>query len=116
MILWEEAHLSVRAKEELQHEADLLRIKGDLLLALPDPRPAEAEETFRDAIRVARSQEARSYELRATTHLARLLRSRSREAEAQVLLRGIYDWFTEGFDTLDLLEAREVLAKLEEGD
>lgn len=114
LALWEEGHESVPATEELQHEAELFRIKGDLLLALPAPRPLEAEEAFRHSIRVARGQEARSYELRATTGLARLLRGQGRKGEARALLREIYDWFTEGFDSLDLLEARRLLAELEE--
>jgi predicted ATPase len=113
LLLWEEAHGTVQATEELQHEAELLRIKGDLLLALPDPQPTRAEGAFREAIRVARSQEARSYELRATTSLAHLLESRGRGTEAQVMLRKIYEWFSEGFDTLDLLEARGLLSHAE---
>jgi DNA-binding SARP family transcriptional activator len=113
LILWEEAHRIAPATEELQHEAELLRIKGDLLLALPEPRPHEAEEAFREAVRVARAQESKSYELRATTSLARLLQGTGRRTEAQPILRGVYDWFEEGFDTLDLLEAHELLKEIE---
>jgi len=71
-----------------------------------------AEDCFRRAIDVAQRQEARSWELRATTSLARLLQAQGRAAEAREMLAAIYNWFTEGFDTLDLLEAKTVLGML----
>jgi DNA-binding SARP family transcriptional activator/tetratricopeptide (TPR) repeat protein len=115
LALWKEAFGTVQDMEELQHEAELLRIKGDLLMALPEPQPVEAEKAFREAIRVARRQDARSYELRATTCLARLLRSLGRGSDGQLMLRRVFDWFTEGFDTLDLVEAKTLLTELEGG-
>ncbi len=72
----------------------------------------EAEACFRHAIEVARGQEARSWELRATTSLARLLREQGRGAEGREMLAAIYGWFTEGFDTPDLVEAKRLLEEL----
>jgi predicted ATPase len=74
--------------------------------------PAEAEDTFREALDLARRQGARSLELRAATSLARLWAGQDRRGEARDLLAGIYGWFTEGFDTRDLRAARELLAEL----
>ena len=87
-------------------EAELHRLRGELLLALPEPDPAEAEACFRRALAVAREQGARMWELRAATSLARLWRDQGRHAEARDLLAPVYGWFTEGFDTPDLQEAR----------
>jgi predicted ATPase len=70
------------------------------------------EECYRQAITVPQRQEARLYELRATTSLTRLLRDQGRVAEAREALAAIYGWFTEGFDTPDLLEARALLEEL----
>jgi len=89
---------------------ELLRIKGELLLMRG--QDAGAEATFRRAITVARSQAARSLELRAATSLARLWLRQARHAEARQMLAEIYDWFSEGFDTADLKDARALLAQL----
>ena len=75
-------------------------------------RPAEAESSLRAAIDVARRQEAKSWELRAATTLARLLAGRGERAAAHELLAGVYGWFTEGHDTKDLLEAKALLDAL----
>jgi predicted ATPase len=72
----------------------------------------QAEQCFRAAIGVAQSQEARSSELRATTSLARLLSSQGRRDEAGAMLAEIYNWFTEGFDTADLKDAKALLEEL----
>jgi predicted ATPase len=73
---------------------------------------AEAEQCFRTAIEIARRQSARSEELRATTSLARMLRDTARRDEARAMLAEIYNWFTEGFDTSDLKEAKALLDEL----
>jgi adenylate cyclase len=73
---------------------------------------AKAEQCFRTAIQIARQQNARSPELRATTSLARLLDKRGRRDEARAMLAEIYGWFTEGFDTADLKEAKALLNEL----
>ena len=73
---------------------------------------SEAERCLRDAIVLARSRDAKSYELRAATSLARLLGGQGRREEAHATLAGVYDWFTEGFDTTDLKAAKTLLATL----
>jgi predicted ATPase len=76
------------------------------------PDPAKAEDSFRTALAIAREQGTRGYELRAATSLARLWREQGRRADAHELLAPIYGWFTEGFDTPDLKEAKALLAEL----
>jgi predicted ATPase/DNA-binding winged helix-turn-helix (wHTH) protein len=99
--------------EELRLVAELLRIKGELLLLQGGPRaPATAEGHFRQALDWARRQGALSWELRAATSLARLLSDQGRSADAIVLLEPVYDRFTEGFDTPDLKEAKALLEEL----
>ena len=80
----------------------MLRLQG---------RPDEAENALRASIEVARVQKAKSWELRSKTTLARLLAECSCRAEARAMLKEIYDWFTEGFDTKDLREAKALLAQ-----
>ena len=92
-------------------EAELHRLKGELLL-LRGATEGEVEACFREAIAVARRQQAKSLELRATTSLSRLLLRQGRSAEARQLLTEIYGWFVEGFDTPDLIEARGLLEAL----
>jgi class 3 adenylate cyclase/tetratricopeptide (TPR) repeat protein len=98
------------------YDAHLHRVRGECLLAdRSQPLAARrraAESAFRQAIDIARAQEARSFELRATIRLARLLRSEGREAEARSGLAELYAWFSEGFDAPDLREARALLADL----
>ena len=84
-------------------------IKGELLLVQNPTDSAEAELCFRTAIEIARRQSARSAELRATTSLARLLARQDRRDEARATLAEIYGWFTEGFDTADLKDAKALL-------
>jgi predicted ATPase len=73
---------------------------------------AEAALCFREAIQVAQRQSAKSWELRATTSLARLLASHGRRDEARIMLAEIYNWFTEGFDTADLIDAKALIDEL----
>lgn len=113
--LLDEARARSTATDEMFVEADTLRIRGDLLLAQREPRVAEAEATYREAIALARTQTTKWFELRATVSLARLLRTRGRSDEARGMLREIHGWFTEGFETQDLKEAAALLAELEEG-
>ena len=91
---------------------DLHHVKGRLLLAQTPSDGAKAELCFRTAIEIARGQSARSEELRATTSLARLLAQQGRRDEARTMLAEIYNWFTEGFDTADLKDAKALLDEL----
>ena len=93
-------------------EAELRRLRGDILLVVSANAADEAERSYNDAIAVAQSQCARSLELRAAISLARLLRSQGRNAEARERLAPIYGWFNEGFDTLDLKQAKALLGEL----
>ncbi|MBV8320028.1 MAG: AAA family ATPase [Hyphomicrobiales bacterium] len=89
--------------------AGYLRLRGDLLLRGPGDERAAAERLYREAISVAAGQQAKSLELRAATSLARLLRNEGKRDEARNLLAPVYGWFTEGFGTLDLKEAKALL-------
>jgi predicted ATPase len=93
-------------------EAEILCIKGELFFARSPSDYAEAEASFHEALEVARRQSAKSYELRAATSLARLWQGQGRKEEARELLAPIYDWFTEGFDTKDLKDAKALLEAL----
>jgi predicted ATPase len=105
-----EALLEITAIGESQFESPAKSAMGDAYLALGQPE--EAESTFLEAINVARSQEAKSWELRASTRLARLWQSQGKTAEARELLAPIYGWFNEGFDTADLKEAKTLLDEI----
>jgi predicted ATPase len=83
-----------------------------LLLKQDDSNAAEAQSCFERAIEIARNQSAKSWELGATMSLARLLRDTGRRDEARAMLAAIYGWFTEGFDTADLKDAKALLDKL----
>jgi predicted ATPase len=100
--------------EERFYEAELHRVKGELLLMRSDSNLAEAASCFERALTVARKQGAKSLELRAITSLARLLRDTNRHGEAHAMLAEIYGWFTEGFDTSDLKDAKALLDQLSE--
>jgi predicted ATPase len=93
-------------------EPELHRLRGELLLSLPARDDAAALRCFRRALATAREQEARSWELRAATSLARLWAAQGRRAEARDLLAPVYSWFTEGFETPDLKEAKALLDEL----
>jgi predicted ATPase len=94
------------------YEAETYRIKGTLLLHQADPDAAQAEACFQEALVIARRQEAKAWELRAATSLARLWQSQDKRQEAHDLLAPVYDWFTEGFDTADLKDAKQLLGEL----
>jgi predicted ATPase len=94
------------------YEAELHRINGELLLRQAVPDEDQAETCFERAIEVAGRQQAKSLELRAAMSLSRLWQSKGKKAEAQRLLAEIYGWFTEGFDTADLKEAKALLEEL----
>jgi predicted ATPase len=98
--------------EERKYEADMHRFKGELLLKQMDSNAAEAQSCFQRAIEIARNQSAKSYELRATMSLARLLAKQNHREEARAMLAEIYNWFTEGFDTADLKHAKALLDQL----
>jgi len=93
-------------------EAGLYVTKGWLLLARSGDNQAEAEACFRQAIEIARRQQAKSLELRAVMSLSHLWQQQGKKAEARELLAEIYNWFTEGFDTKDLQEAKGLLEEL----
>jgi predicted ATPase len=104
----------VEQHEERYWEAEICRLRGVLLLRQPGtPQAEEAEAWLQRALDVARRQDAKSLELRAAMSLARLWQQQGRCAEARDLLAPIYGWFTEGFDTADLQEAKALLAELE---
>ena len=92
-------------------DADLRRLDGDLILATGGA-PEEAAARYQQALNIARAQEAKSLELRAATSLARLWRDQGKRAEARDLLAPLYAWFTEGFDTGDLKDAKALLDDL----
>lgn len=99
---------------EVRHyAAELHRLKGALLLQQAVPDAVQAEACFHQALDVARQQQARSWELRAATSLARLWQSQGKCQDASALLAPVYAWFTEGFDTADLQEAQALLAALQ---
>ena len=100
----------VQRNDERLYEAEVHRIRGELLLqkGVPD----EAETCFQQALTVARDQQARSWELRAATGMGRMWLQQNRIEEARALLTPVYDWFTEGFDTADLIEAKALLDQL----
>ncbi len=93
-------------------EPELYTVKGELLLIRDPPDEAEAERCFRTAIDIARGQDARWWELRATTSLARLLKRQGKTEEARGMLAEIYNWFTEGFEFADLKDAKALLDEL----
>ena len=95
-------------------EAELYRFRGALLLQHAVAQPEEAEACFQQALDIARRQEAKSLELRAAMSLVRLWQSQGKRAKAYELLAPVYGWFTEGFDTADLQEAKALLEDLED--
>jgi predicted ATPase len=108
--LADEALARVERTDERLFEAELHRLKGELMLLKPGADQAEAY--LRRAIDIARAQDAKLWELRAATSLARLWAEQGRHADAYYLLAPVYGWFTEGFDTPDLKDAKALLDKL----
>jgi predicted ATPase len=92
--------------------AELHRLKGDLLLLQSTDNQPEAETSFQQALNIARQQQAKALELRAAISLCRLWQQQGKYGETRELLTPIYDWFTEGFDTTDLVEATMLLDAL----
>jgi predicted ATPase len=107
-----EAHTLVEQFEERWWEAEICRLRGVVLLRRPGTSQAEAEAWLQRALETARRQEAKSLELRAAMSLAKLWQSQSKHQEAYDLLAPVYNWFTEGFDTADLQEAKRLLGDL----
>ena len=110
-VLAEAQEVMARTGERF-YGAELARLAGVLHLAHLPLAQEEAERHFHQALAIARQQEAKSLELRAATSLARLWQRQGKRAEARQLLAPIYGWFTEGFDTADLQEARALLGAL----
>jgi predicted ATPase len=104
-----EALTLVAATEERWWEAELYRLQGELLCQLPGPDVGQAEASFQQALDVARRQQAKALELRAALSLSRLWQQHDKRQEAHDLLAPVYGWFTEGFDTPDLQEAKALL-------
>ncbi len=112
LTLLREALTSVHDTGEVWHEAEVHRLRGELLLRQDMPDEQQAETCFHQALATARLQHAKSLELRAAMSLSRLWQRQSKHAEAYNLLAPVYGWFTEGFDTADLQEAKAFLATL----
>ena len=109
----EEAIWWVQHNEEHLYEAEVYRLKGELLLGQRASDTAEAEECFQQAMDVACRQQAKSWELRAAISLSRLWEQQGKRHDARELLAPVYSWFTEGFDTADLQDAKTLLEALE---
>jgi class 3 adenylate cyclase/predicted ATPase len=107
-----EAMTLVETKKEKWYEADVLRTAGEIAIMSPERDAAKAEGHFERALAVARQQQAKSWELRTATSMARLWRDQGKRGEARELLAPVYGWFTEGFETLDLKEAKALLDEL----
>jgi len=107
-----EAMAAVEITKERWCEADLYRVAGEVALLSPQPDMARAEAYLDRALAIARSQQAKSWELRAAISMARLWRDQGKRQQAHDLLAPVYGWFTEGFDTLDLKQAKALLDEL----
>ena len=108
----DEAMTAMQTSKERWCEAEVHRTAGEIALKSPQPDAAKAQAYFERALAVARQQQAKSWELRAAMSMARLWRDRGKRDEARDLLAPVYGWFTEGFDTLDLKEAKGLLDTL----
>jgi predicted ATPase len=107
-----EAMTAVEKTRERLFEPDMHRLAGEIALMVPEPDAAKAEAHFERAMEVAQAQQAKSWELRAAISMARLWRDQGKAQQARELLAPVYGWFTEGFDTLDLREAKALLDSL----
>jgi len=107
-----EAMTAIEATKQEWCEAEVHRSAGEIALLSPKPDATKAQACFERALAVSRAQQAKSWELRATMSMARLCRDRGKRNEARDLLTPIYNWFTEGFDTFDLREAKALLGTL----
>ncbi len=107
-----EAMAAAQTSKERWWEPEIGRVAGEIALKSPQPDAAKAQEYFERALAVARQQQAKSWELRAAMSLARLWRDQGKVEQARELLAPVYGWFTEGFDTVDLKEAKALLEEL----
>jgi len=107
-----EAMTTAETTKETWGEAEIHRTAGEIALMSPEPEAAKAQAHFERAVAIARAQKAKSWELRAATSLARLWRDHGKRQQARDLLAPVYGWFTEGFDTRDLKEAKGLLDAL----
>jgi predicted ATPase len=107
-----EAMTAVETTKERWCEAEINRMTGEIAFTSPKPDAAKAEAHFERALSVARAQQAKSWELRASMSLARLWRDQGKPQQARELLAPVYGWFTEGFETRDLKEAKALLEEL----
>jgi predicted negative regulator of RcsB-dependent stress response len=107
-----EALTVANQQEECHYEPEIHRLRGELLLQQNASETIEARSSFEQAIEIARKQREKSLELRATMSLARLLAEEGHRDEARTMLAEIYGWFTEGFDTADLKDAKALLDEL----
>ncbi len=118
MAVLTEALAMMKHKGERMWEAELDRLKGELMLTQSSVQrresrvQKEAEECFQQAIEITRQQQAKSLELRVAMSLSRLWQQQGKKTEAHQMLADIYNWFTEGFDTKDLQEAKALLHEL----
>ena len=103
-----EAIIGIETSKETMFEAEIHRVAGEIALLSPQPDAAKARACFNRALMIARAQRAKSWELRAAISMARLWRDEGKQHDAHDLLAPIYGWFTEGFDTLDLKEAKRL--------
>jgi hypothetical protein len=108
----DEALVHIEHTGEKVDHAEMLRLKGEMLLMRDHSAANKAEKCFREAIDVSRAQEAKWWELRSSVSLAHLLRDTNRRDEARTMLSDIYNWFTEGFELPDLQDARALLEEL----
>jgi predicted ATPase len=111
LVVLDESLACVEKTGERFYEAEIYRLKGELMLA-QGADEAEVEDQYRRAIEVARGKQAKSLELRAVMSLSRLGQKQGRREQARQMLEEIYGWFTEGFDTADLQEAKKLLEEL----
>jgi predicted ATPase len=108
----DEAMTAVQTTKERWCEAEVHRAAGEIVLTSPERDAGKAEAYFERALAVVRQQQAKSWELRAAMSMARLWRDQGKRWQAHDLLAPVYGWFTEGFDTLDLKEAKALLEQL----
>jgi predicted ATPase len=108
----DEAIAMVEATKETLWEAEVYRVAGETVLASPHLDEAKAASYFARALAIARDQQAKSWELRASMSMSRLWRDQGKRDEARELLAPVYGWFTEGFDTPDLKQAKALLDEL----
>jgi predicted ATPase len=109
MLFLSEAENLIKENQEHHCEAELFRVKGHLISDLSKQNQDEAENCFRKSVKIAQNQANKSLELRAVISLSRLLQNQGKKDEARVMLEEIYGWFTEGFETKDLKEAKALL-------